>query len=93
MDYEDLADMRTFKLLSAMNANQTSDADGTDEFNVFKGAIYLDNQWSENLFYMNLTEKTDQFVKGWSENYAASETYEWDFTYDNDCYIKFTLEE
>jgi hypothetical protein len=61
--------------------------------NFFKAAVYLNNQWDANLFYMNLTAATDKFTKGWKESYQADDSKEWDFTYDDNCFIKFTLEE
>jgi hypothetical protein len=42
---------------------------------------------------MDLTADKEKFVKGWSESYQASDSMEWDFTYDDNCFIKFTLEE
>jgi hypothetical protein len=52
-------------MLAAMNANKTSDADGTDELGVFKVDVYKAGVYDSNLFYKDLSDDTTSFVAGW----------------------------
>jgi len=68
-DFEDFESQKVFKMLAAMNANKTSDADGIDELGEFKVDLYHDGAFKHNVYYKDLSDDTTSFVKGWSTRF------------------------
>ena len=91
-EFEDFENQKTFTMLAAMNANKTSDADGTDELGVFKVDLFRAGQFESNVFWKDLSGDTTSFVKGWDQRFdAGSEDHT--FTYSEDCFLRIRLEE
>ena len=73
--YYDALDVKEFVMLAAMNANQTADADGSDELGIFKVGLFYGNTWQGDIFYtdLNATDAADKgnYTKGWSKRFAT----------------------
>jgi hypothetical protein len=91
-NYDDFAKTKRFTMLSAMNANMTTDTDGTDELGIFKVDLFNDDQFIEHLFKIDLSDDTTSFVSGWKKTYK-NEVSSYDFVAEDNCYLRFHLEE
>ena len=92
-DFEDFESQKVFKMLAAMNANKTSDADGTDELGEFTVDLYHDGAFKHNVFYRDLSSDTESFVKGWQTRFDATSAEEYTFQSSDDCFLRISLEE
>ena len=68
-DFEDFENQKIFTMLAAMNANKTSDADGTDELGTFKVDVYKAGVYHSNIFNKDLSGDTTSYVAGWRERF------------------------
>ena len=50
LTWKDYAAMKEFVMLAAISANQTADADGSDELGIFKVELYKDDAYVKDLF-------------------------------------------
>ena len=50
LTWKDYAAMKEFVMLAAISANQTADADGSDELGVFKVELFKDDAYVKDLF-------------------------------------------
>ena len=95
-EYEDFVDIKEFVMLAAMNANQTADADGSDELGVFKVGLFKGNKWEKDIFWTNLNDPNSpdygNYTKGWNKRFAADGQVS-EFEVVDDCHIKVYLEE
>ena len=81
-------------MLAAMNINQTTDADGTDELGIFRADVFKNGVYSDNMFYKDLSDEdnTNVYVKGWKQRFSGAGA-EYTFEASADCFIRMTLEE
>ena len=77
-------------MLAAMNANKTSDADGTDELGVFKVDVFRAGQFESNVFWKDLSGDTTSFVKGWDARFDQG-SEEYTFAASEDCFLRMFL--
>ena len=95
-DYEDFAHRKEFVMLAAMNANQTADADGSDELGIFKVGLFSGNRWQTDIFRADLNDSTSadfgNYTKGWTKTFARDGKAN-EFELVDDCHIQVYMEE
>ena len=96
MMYEDFLETKEFVMLAAMNANQTADADGSDELGIFKVGLFDGGRWQRDIFWadLNATDAEDKgnYTTGWSKRFSTDGQVS-EFELVDDCHIKVHLEE
>lgn len=71
-----------------MNANQTSDSDGTDELNIFQVSLYKNQRFIKYLMNEDISGTT--YEEGWSQSFRDLQT---DFMISKSCFLRFYVEE
>ena len=75
MTREGYSKEKEFVMLSAMNANQTADADGSDELGEFKIELFKNSAYVKTLFSTDLSDATENsdfgtYANGWEKEFS-----------------------